>query len=232
MDKITLKLETRTERGNANRALRKSGLTPVVVYGHGGEALALKASSKELTKIYQTAGGSKIIGIKIDDSRSKNALIHDVSLDPITGAITHADLLTVRMDEKIKTEIPLRIVGESTAVYQDEGTLVTPLDAVEVEALPGDLPEAIEVDISILDDFEKSILVKDLVVPAGVEMLEEPEELVARVERPRSDEELEELEGEVTAELPEGVEEEQTAIKEENEGDNDKEPKPERKPAE
>ena len=208
MDKITLKLESRTERGKANQALRKAGLTPVVVYGHGDQALALKASAKELGKVYQAAGGSKIIGIKIDDARSKNALIHDISLDPITGAITHADLLTVRMDEKIKTEIPLRIVGESTAVYQEEGTLVTPLDAVEVEALPGDLPEAIEVDISILDDFEKSLHVKDLVVPAGVEILAEMEELVAKVDPPRTDEELEELEGEVVDEKPEGVEEE------------------------
>ena len=208
MDKITLKLESRDERGKANKALRQAGLTPVVVYGHGDEALSLKASSKELAKVYGAAGGSKIIGIKIDDARSKNALIHDVTHDPLTGVITHADLLTVRMDEKIKTEVPLRIIGESTAVYQDEGTLVTPLDAIEVEALPGDLPEAIEVDISILDDFEKTIQVQNLVVPAGVEVLAEPEELVARVDRPRTDEELEELEGEVVEEKPEGVEEE------------------------
>lgn len=223
MDKITLKLDTREERGKRNQGLRKAGFTPVVAYGHGSEAQSLKASYKELAKVYAAAGGSKIIGIKIDDSKSKNALFHDVAVDPLTGAITHADLLIVRMDEKIKTEVPLRMVGESTAVYQDEGTLVTPLDAVEVEALPGDLPEFLEVDISILDDFEKSILVKDLIVPAGVEILEEPEELVAKVDRPRSEEELEALDEEIVDEKPEGVEEE-AAEGEEGSDDGDKKP--------
>ena len=208
MDKITLSLQSRTERGKRNQALRKTGVTPVVVYGHGDDALALKVPSRELTKAYAAAGGSKIIAIRIDDARSKNAIFHDVTVDSLTGAITHADLLTVRMDEKIKTEVPLRIVGESTAVYQDEGTLVTPLDAIEVEALPGDLPQAIEVDISILDDFEKSLHVKDLVVPSGVEILTEPEDLVAKVDPPRSDDELEALDEEVVDEKPEGVDEE------------------------
>ncbi|HSX14559.1 MAG TPA: 50S ribosomal protein L25 [Candidatus Saccharimonadales bacterium] len=226
MDKITLKLETRTERGKQNAKLRADGLTPVVAYGHGSEPLALKVSTKELTKIYQQAGGSKIIGIKVGDTTAKNALFHEVDLDPLTGAITHADLLTVRMDEKIKTEVPVRIVGESTAVYQDEGTLMTPLEAIEIEALPGDLPEAIEVDISILDDFEKSIHVSDLVVPAGVEILSEPEELVAKVEPPRSDDDLAALDEEVTEELPEGVEEE-SAEGEEDEVQAEAETKPE-----
>lgn len=222
MDKITLKLATRQERGKANRALRAAGMTPVVAYGTGKESQSLKADARELARVYNQAGESKIIGIKVDDATAKNALFHGVELDPLTGAITHADLLTIRMDEKIKTEVPIRIVGESTAVYQDEGTLVTPLDVVEVEALPGDLPEAIEVDISILDDFEKSLHVKDLVVSGGVIILAEPEELVAKVDPPRTDAELEDLETEVSEELPEGVEEEQTAVSEENEGDKDR----------
>jgi large subunit ribosomal protein L25 len=208
MDKITLKLQSRSERGKRNQTLHAAGYTPVVTYGHGSEAQALKASSKELAKAYAKAGGSKIIAIKIDDAGNKNALFHDVTLDPLTGDIKHVDLLTVRMDEKIKAEVPLRFVGESTAVYQDEGTLVTPLDAIEVEALPGDLPEAIEVDIALLDDFEKSLHVKDLVVPSGVEVLTEPEELVAKVDRPRTEAEMEALDEEIVDVKPEGVEEE------------------------
>lgn len=208
MDKITLKLNERDERGKANARLRRDGFTPVVAYGHGKEAQSLKAETRELTKVYNQAGGSKIIALKIGDATAKNGLFQDVTLDPLSGAITHADLLTVRMDEKIKTEVPIRIVGESTAVYQDEGTLVTPMDALEIEALPGDLPEAIEVDISGLDDFEKNILVQDLVIPAGVEVLSEPEELVAKVDPPRSEEEMEALDADIVDEKPEGVEEE------------------------
>jgi large subunit ribosomal protein L25 len=121
------------------------------------------------------------------------------------------------MDEKLKAEIPLHFVGESTAVYQQEGSLIQPIQTVEVEALPADLPESIEVDISVLDDFEKTITVGDLTVPANVEMMTPAEELVAKVEPPRSDEELEALEEEIDeqAEMPEGAVEDQEVVVEE-----------------
>src|SRR5207253_2351160 len=159
---------------------------------------------------YAHAGGSKLVSLQIGNAKANNVLIHDAQLDARTGAVTHVDLYQVRMDEKIKTELPLRFVGESTAVYQDEGTLLKNLEAIEIEALPGDLPEALEVDISILDDFEKTIHVSDLVAPNGVEILTDGEELVAKVDPPRTDAEMEELDEAVTEELPEGVAEEQT----------------------
>jgi large subunit ribosomal protein L25 len=221
MDKIMLTAKPRTVTGKKVKALRAAGEVPAVVYGHGNESVAVSIDHKSLEKTFAHAGGNKIIELKVGDNKTENVLFHDVQQDSRTGAIIHADLYRVKMDEKIKTEVPLRFVGESTAVYQDEGTLVRPLDAIEIEALPGNLPEAIEVDISILDDFEKSIHVSDLKVPAGVEVLSEPEELVAKVEPPRTDAELEELDEAVVEELPEGVVEEQEVVKEENEGDND-----------
>jgi large subunit ribosomal protein L25 len=219
MDKIVLNLTTRQERGKRLASLRREGRIPAVVYGHGNESTAVSADARTLEKTYAQAGGNKIIGLKVDDNRQQNALIHDVQLDGRTGQLTHADFYVVRMDEKLKTDIPLHVVGESTAVYQQEGTLVRPLDTIEVEALPADLPEQIEVDISILDDFEKSITVGDLQIPSNVEVLTPAEELVARVEPPRSDEELEALDEEIdeTAEMPEGVLEEQEVIREEQE---------------
>lgn len=208
MDKIVLKLEEREERGKANRRLRLAGQVPVVMYGRDGEAAALKVSDRELTKAYNQAGSSKIIGVKVGDSAAKNAIFHEVAVDPLNGKLIHADLLKVRMDEKIRTEVPLRMTGESTAVYQQEGTLVTPLESLELEALPADLPDHLEVDISILDDFEKSIHVSDLAIPGGVTLLTDPEELVAKVDPPRSDDELEALEDEIVDEKPENVEDE------------------------
>jgi len=215
-EKIVLPLETRSIVGKANRGLRVAGQTPAVVYGHGTESQAVAAGSRELAKVYAQAGGNKIIGLKIDGDRQKNALIHEVQLDARTGDIIHADFYVVRMDEKIKTEVPLHFTGESTAVYQQEGTLVRPLETVEVEALPGDLPESFEVDIAVLDDFDKSITVGDLSVPSGVEILTPAEELIARVEPPRSDEELEALEAPIdeAAELPEGAKEDEEVLEE------------------
>lgn len=227
MDKIALQAEPRTVLGKKNKQLRQAGKVPGVVYGRKIDAQSLEFAARELEKVYAEAGGAKLVSLKVGDGNSNNVLFQDVQHDARTGAITHVDLYQVRMDEKIKAEVPIRFTGESTAVYQDEGTLFRNLEAVEIEALPGDLPEAIEVDISVLDDFEKSVHVSDLSIPAGVEILSDPEELVVKVEPPRSEEELAELEGEVTEELPEGVEEDQEAVKEENEGNADNQPKPE-----
>lgn len=216
-DKIVLPLQSRTLTGKAAQKLRQEGLTPAVVYGHGAEAQPVSASAKELNRVYMAAGGSKIIGLKIDDARQKNALIHEVQTDSRNGNVVHADFYLVKMDEKLKTEIPLHFVGESTAVYQEEGTLMRPMETVEVEALPADLPESIEVDISVLDAFDKTITVADLPIPAGVEILSPAEELVAKVDPPRSDAEMEELEAPIdeAAEMPEGVQEDQEVLVEE-----------------
>jgi large subunit ribosomal protein L25 len=229
MDKIVLQAQTRKAVRKANNQLRAEGITPAVVYGHGQESTPIQLDTKILTRAYAQAGGNKIIGLKVDDARQKNVLIHDTEHDSRTGLIMHADFYIVRMDEKIRTEIPLHFIGESTAVYQDNGSLLKNLETIEIEALPGELPESIDVDIAILDDFDKAIHVSDLIIPAGVELISDPEELVVKVEAPRSDEELAELEAEVTEVLPEGTAEDQVVINEESGGNNDKEPKPDRK---
>jgi large subunit ribosomal protein L25 len=98
------------------------------------------------------------------------------------------------MDEKIKTEIPLSFTGESEAVEQLEGSLVTNKDAIEVECLPTDLVSEIEVNISSLKTFEDTIKISDLKIPANIEILHDQDEIIALVEEPRSEEELAELE--------------------------------------
>lgn len=222
MEKIVLAAETREVGGKKVAAVRKAGKVPAVVYGNKTQAQAIALDSKLLDKAYAHAGGNRIIGLKIDDTRQKNALIHDVQLNVITGKVEHADFYLVNMSEKIKAEIPIHVTGESTAVYQMEGTLLRPLETVEIEALPGDLPESFEVDISVLDDFEKSIHVSDLVLSEGVELLTPLDELIAKVDPPRSEEEMAELDEDITEVLPEGVaDEDQTA---EKDGEADKKP--------
>jgi large subunit ribosomal protein L25 len=128
------------------------------------------------------------------------------------------------MDEKLTAEVPLHFVGESDAVRNADGTLVKQMEAVEVECLPGDLPENIEVDITILADFEQTITLADLILPKGVELADADDltQLVAKVEAPRTDAEMAELEEGVAAELPEGVAEEQTVVKEGSGGSADR----------
>lgn len=223
-DKVVLPLQTRSIRGKKNSKLRADGFTPAVVYGHGKDPVAVSADSRILEKTYASAGGNQIIGLKIDDARMTNALIHDIQCDVRSGLINHVDLYLVRMDEKIKTEVPVLVTGESTAVYQMEGSLMRPIESIEIEALPGDLPENFEIDIAILDDFDKTITVADLKTPTGVEILTDAGQVLAKVDPPRSDEEMEDLDAPIdeTAEMPEGAQEDQEVVSEEQH--TDKEP--------
>lgn len=192
-DKQTLAVAERPQRGKQNRVLRREGQIPAVVYGHGVDSLPVTVDSREFERALNIAGGNQIVGLKIGDARQKNVIIHDVQRSARTGRVTHADLYVVKMNEKLKTEVPLVIVGESAAVTQEKGTLIKGLDVVEIEALPADLPESIEVDVSVLADFDAVIHVSDLPIPSGVEILTDAEETVAKVEAPRSDEEMAEL---------------------------------------
>jgi large subunit ribosomal protein L25 len=224
MEKILLEAQARIAGSKRAAKLRATGQVPAVLYGHGTESEALSLPAKDLERAYHLAGGNKILSLKIGDARAKNVLITDVQQEAVKGTLTHADFYVVRMDEELHAEIPLHFTGESTAVYQGEGSLMKNLESLEVACLPGDLPESIEVDISVLDDFDKTITVADLKVPQGVKLLiEDADTLVVKVEPPRSDEEMAQLDEAVSEELPEGVVEEQPiVVSEENEGDKDR----------
>lgn len=227
MDKIELVAEKRTVEGksnNHNKALRAAGKVPAVVYGHGLKSESLELDGKAIERVYRVAGGNKIVALKVGEGRSRNVLIQDVQHGSARGEIMHADFYVVRMDELLKAEVPVHFIGESNAVFQDEGTLVKGLEMIEVECLPGDLPDHLEADIAVLDDFEKSITLADLVLPKGVKLTEEDlTTLIAKVDPPRSDEEMAELDEVVEGGVPDSAKEEDPiVVSEENEGDKDR----------
>jgi large subunit ribosomal protein L25 len=201
MDKIKLKVNLREEKGKTARAIRRDGNIPAVLYGKGKETKSLFVSSHDFEKMYREAGTSSIVLLAIEGNGEKNVLVQDVAYNAYTSKPEHADFYEVSMTEKITTTIPLVFIGDSPAVIEMDGTLVTNKNEVEIECLPADLPHDIEVDISSLSDFEKAIHVSDLKVPSGVEIKDEAEEMIVTVEPPRSEEELAELE-----ETPEEVE--------------------------
>lgn len=224
MDKIELVADKRTASGKKNRLLRAAGKVPAIVYGHGVKSEPVELEAKAMERIYRSAGGNKIVSLKIGDGKSRNVLIQDVQHGSARGEITHADFYVVRMNELLKAEVPVFFTGESNAVFQDEGILVKGLEMVEVECLPGDLPESLEADISALDDFEKNITLADLKIPKGVKLVEEDlTVLIAKVEAPRSDEAMAELDEAVEGGVPESaMEEDPIVVSEENEGDKDR----------
>lgn len=119
----------------------------------------------------------------------------------MTSRFVHADFFEVRMDEAIEADIPLEFVGEAPAVREHGGVLVRALEAVEVSALPADLPHTLPVDLSSLATFDDVIKIKDIVIPAKVTVKDDPETVVALVEAPRSEAELEKLDEKVEADV-------------------------------
>ncbi len=193
--------------------LRQTSIIPAVMYGAGKDNVNLKIDKSEFGRLFKTAGGNTIVQLKTDDN-TDNVLIHDVQFDAVTDEVEHVDFLRVKMDEKISAKIPLEFVGMSVAVKDLGGILNAGLDEIEVTCLPGDLPKVIEVSLDSLKTFDDIIRVKDLVLPKGVEVDREPEEVIASVLEPRSEEELAALNEEVTENLDK-VEVEEKGKKEE-----------------
>ena len=206
VEKYQLKADKREILGKKVKHLRHNGLIPAVVYGKKVAPVHISVGIKDLLKTIEVAGTSSLISLEIPDGKH-NVLVDAVQYDPRSSAPIHVDFREVIMTEKLQTEIPLTFIGEAAAVEQLQGTLITPVDAVEVECLPGDLVHAIEVDTSVLNTFEDQIKVSDLKVPAGIIILTDPDEVIAMVEEPRSEEELAELETPTAEEEAAAVEE-------------------------
>lgn len=190
---LELEAQPREITGKKVKKLRKTGLTPAVLYGHGIKSVSLSLNTQEFIRVFKAAGETSLLQIAIG-GKKHNVLIHDLARDPLSGEILHIDFFEVRMDEKIKTKVPLVFIGESPAVKGEGGVLIKALQEVELEALPQDLPKEIEVDISSLRAFEDKIYIKDLRVGGSAKILVDPEDMVVSVVPPRSDKELEELE--------------------------------------
>lgn len=197
MSDYKLKASKRELVGSAVESLRKEGAIPAVVYGKGKENLNLSINKIEFNKVFGKTGENTLIDLEIEGGGMKNVLAKEVQFHPITDEPIHIDFYEVRMDEEIETEVPLKFVNESPAVKDLEGTFITNKTDVTVKCLPANIPHEIEIDISVIATFEDSIQAKDIRLPANVELLMDPEETIALVNPPRSEEELKELESEV-----------------------------------
>lgn len=163
---------------------------PAELYGKGIENAHLSIPVKDFKKVFKEAGMNTIINLSFGKEK-RPAIIHDIDADSLTGEIIHVDFYQVRMDEKIKTKIPVEFLGVAPAVKDKGGILNKSVYEIEVEALPGDLPHRFEVDISLLDDLNKSIYVRDIKAPKGVKMLIDADTPVATVTEPRAEEVVE-----------------------------------------
>jgi large subunit ribosomal protein L25 len=179
---VELTAEKRMVTGKQVRQLRREGWVPGVMYGHGFEPVPLQFEERSLAHILSKVGGSQLVGINVKgDKQPEMALVRDVQRDPIRGNFLHVDFYRVRMTERLTAEVPLVIVGESPVIEAREGILLQGISAIEVECLPGDLVDSIEVDLSDLVEIDQGIYVRDLAVPAGIEILTDVDEMIVRV---------------------------------------------------
>jgi large subunit ribosomal protein L25 len=180
MKKYTLTAEMRTVVGRKVKNLRKEGKLPLSLYGKHIQSQSLCVSRDLFLDIYKKAGETGLIELTVEGS-TKPVLIHTVQIDPVTSDILHVELYQVNLKEKVKARVPLIQTGESPAIKEKLGVLLTLLDELEVEALPTDLPEKIDVPVSTLSAVDQEIRVFDLAVPTGVVILSDREQGVVKV---------------------------------------------------
>jgi large subunit ribosomal protein L25 len=186
MEKIELVAQKRDILGKKVRFLRRKGITPVNLYGHGIESTALQVETPALKRALAQAGMTSLIHLKLGSvKRPYMAIVKSVQRDPVKGEVLHVDFYQVRMDEKLKLEVPLVLIGKAPAVKEHGGILVQELNSLEVECLPANMPHRIEADISGLVNLDQAIHVKDLKVGEGVTVLTDPTKAVARIARAR-----------------------------------------------
>jgi large subunit ribosomal protein L25 len=196
---MKLNAKKREILGKRVKNLRQQGMLPGVVFGKDLESIPITLDKKEFEKVYQEAGESTLIDVEITDGNRRHrvpqlhkTLISEVDLDPVSDKIIHANLQAVKLTEKTTATVPLKLVGESPVVKSGEGMLLTLLDEVDVDALPQDLPAEIQVDISGLTAIDQGIAIKDLPVDRSkVEIEQDPEELVVKIEHAEMEEEEE-----------------------------------------
>lgn len=186
MDATSLDATTRSVLGKKVSVLRRSGETPLHLYGRGSPPRALQASSSTVAKVVAKVGMHTPLYVRLDGGTEMElAFVREIQRDPITNKIVHVDLLRVDVAKSVRAEIPLSFVGEPPAVRNHGGVLHQSLHRVTVEGLPMEMPERIEVDLSVLEEMDQVIRVADLNPGSGITILGDLEEMVARIGIPR-----------------------------------------------
>lgn len=168
-DKINVTLQTRELQGKKVARLRKEGLVPGVVYGHGFEPILVQSEYNPLDKVVREAGRHSPVYADID-GKKRLTLIKDIDRDPVKMRIRHVAFHAVKANEVVTAQVPIRLVGEGESEAEKAGLIVLQaIESIEIKAKPADLPEALEVSIVGLSGVEDKILLNDISLPKGVE---------------------------------------------------------------
>jgi len=189
-----LKVKSRDTLGKKVRFLRRQGLTPANLYGPKTESIPLQVETSLLERLIATVGRNALITLKVDGAMEPRlAMIRDIQRDPLTGSLLHVGFFQIEVTHKVRAEIPLIFLGEAPAAKSPRAMLIQNLTSLHVEGLPTDLPRRIEVDLSLLEELNQAIHVREIPMDDRLEVLTDPDEVVVHVVETRAPVEEEEV---------------------------------------
>ena len=212
---IQIKAEKRNQFGRKVKGLRKKGILPANIYGKKIKSEAIAVNLEDFEKVYKQAGETNVVYIEIGKER-RPVLIHNVQKDPVNDSLLHVDFHQVDLKEKVTTKVPVIIIGESLAEKQGLGTVIQYVDEIEIEALPTDIPESFELSADKLLQLDDQIKVEEISYDKDkINILEDKEKVIVRVEPLRKEEELGVKPEEVSLEEQKSSEEKDEQLEEE-----------------
>lgn len=186
-EQVRFAVQRRTERGRHLGKLRRQGLIPGNIVAHGKESIPVQFSALDFSRLKAKHPPTALWRLSLGDGTGEQTvLLRHIQHEPVTGTIEHVDFQVVALNQPIRAKLPIRVTGEAPAVRIESGVLLTLVDAVEVEARPADLPPALELDISKLENLKDTLYVRDIKAPNGVRVLTGADEPVVKVEPPRT----------------------------------------------
>lgn len=189
MEQIVLNAELRNVTGKAVRHMRREGYIPAVVYGHRTEPVSLQIAERALRQTLRVAGTNRLITLNVAGQETpRMVLVRELQRDALRHSVLHVDFYQVIMTEKITAEVPIVLIGESKLVKGGGGLLFQGLDTIEVECLPGDLPDHVEIDLSALVEVDQTVMVHELMVGDKVQILTDADEVVVKILPPEAEE--------------------------------------------
>jgi len=193
VEDLRLKATHRVVLGKKARFLRRQGITPAHLYGHGIESLALQCDTDELVNLVAHAGKTRLVNLEVDGEKSKTTFVREIQRDAITRELLHIDFYQVKRTEKIAVDVPIVLVGEAPALKSKGRMLVHGINSLSIECLPTNVPPQIDIDITGLEEVGQAVLVKDIILDPEITVHADPEQLVVKISEVMVKEEVEEV---------------------------------------
>jgi large subunit ribosomal protein L25 len=208
MNGLALLVSKRNILGKKTRFLRRQGITPVHLFGHGLDSISLQVDTARLQRIIAQAGATRLITLEIEgDKHPRSVFIREIQRDVCTAALLHVDFYQVLKGERMKADVPIVLVGEAPALKEKGCVLIHSLTSLSVECLPDRLPHQIEVELSPLEKVEQAIYVNDIALSPDIMVITDSDRMVVKVSKVAEEKVVEEVEAEAPEEAEEKAEE-------------------------